>query len=129
MKKILSRKGRSRDDYSDGDLAMLRRHGFDKWVRAVRSAGRMKTRRSNPRRSVVWKRAPHVREDGELTELAVRWSEMNRSGRTRILDMIDAVEQKTRELTTGERRNQLLRNHGLPAEPAVRPLISAKPSR
>lgn len=103
VKKVMSRNGGSRDDYADADLAMLRSRGFDMWVRAREIRWSYEDPSFKPAARLVWNRAPRVRKDGELAELAVRWSEMNRSARTRMLDIIDAVEHKTRQLTASER--------------------------
>ena len=103
VQKIMSRGSGSRDDYSDSDLATLRRHGFGKWVRAQAIRWSAGDPAFETAVGSVWKRSGRGHDDGDLTELAVRWGEMNRSTRMKILDIIDAVEHKTRELTSSER--------------------------
>jgi hypothetical protein len=103
VKKVMSRSGGSRDDYGDSDLAMLRRRGFDTWVRAREIRWSYEDPSFKPAARTIWNRSPRVRKDGELIELAVRWSEKNRSARSRIIVIIEAIEHETRELTSGER--------------------------
>lgn len=103
VQKIMSRNGSSRDDYSESELATLRRHGFGKWVRAQA----IRWSHSDPTFetvvAAVWERSPQAREDRDLTELAVKWGEKSRSARQRLLSIIQSMEGNSRELTADER--------------------------
>src|SRR5262249_15180530 len=102
VQKIMSRKG-SRDDFSDSDFAMLRRCGFGKWIRAQAVRWSQGDRSFQTAARAVWERSPKARDSGEVTELAARWGEMDTASRQRLLDIIGAVEGKSRNLTDGER--------------------------
>jgi hypothetical protein len=103
VQKIMGRKGASRDFFSDGDLATLRRHGFGTWVRAQAVRWSQDDPAFKTVVESIWERSPGVRESGELTELAVKWGEKDRGARMELLRIIQAVEAKSRELTPGER--------------------------
>lgn len=102
VQRLISRGG-SRDDYSDSELALLRRHGLGSWIRAKAVQWSKDDPAFNTAAESVWARSSKAKSDSGLTELAVRWGEMDRAGRLQILQIIHAVETKTRELTASER--------------------------
>jgi hypothetical protein len=103
VKKIISRNARSRDDFSDGELDTLRRRGFGNWVDAQAIRWSQEDPAFKTVSTAVWARSPRVRSDGELTGLAVKWGEKDRSSRLALLGLFQAVENKSRDLTAAER--------------------------
>jgi hypothetical protein len=102
VQRIMSRGG-SRDDYSDSELAMLRRNGFGKWVRAQAIRWSHEDATFEAVGAAVWGRSPRARDENEMVELAVRWGERDRKTRTKLFHLIQIVENRTRELTGDER--------------------------
>lgn len=102
IQRIMSRGG-SRDDYSDSEFELLRRNGLTSWIRAKAIKWSQNDPAFNTAAEAVWTRSPKMKSDSELTELAVRWGEMDRAARMQMLQIIHAVESKSRELTDGER--------------------------
>jgi hypothetical protein len=102
VRRIMARGG-SRDAYSESELAMLRRHGFGKWVRAQAVRWSHEDSAFESVVSSIWGRSSRARSESDMTELAVRWGEQDRSSRNQLLQLIQIVENKTRELTDDER--------------------------
>jgi hypothetical protein len=101
VRKIMARGG-GRDAYTESELAMLRRHGFGKWVRAQAVRWSHEDSAFESIVSSIWGRSS-ARSESDMTELAVRWGEKDRSSRNQLLNLIHIVENKTRELTADER--------------------------
>jgi hypothetical protein len=100
--KILGRNARSRDAYTDAELAFLRRHGFGTWVRAKAINWAQSDPAFTKVGEAVWNRSSQARDDA-LLDLAAKWGEMSRSARLELYQAIQAVEGKSRELTGEER--------------------------
>ena len=99
----MSRKNQARDSFTENELDTLRRHGFGKWLRAKAISWSHDDPSFHTAAGAVWNSSSRARDDGELTELAAKWGEMDRAGRLSLLQIIQAVENKSRELTSSER--------------------------
>ena len=103
VKQIMARTARSRDDYTDDEISTLRRLGFGSWVEAQSIRWSQEDPTFKSVSSAVWSRSPRARDNGDLTGLAVRWGESNRSTRQELLALIRTVENNGRQLTDSER--------------------------
>lgn len=100
---ILSRKGNSRDAYSESDFALLRRHGFSKWLKAQSIGWSQSDPVFQKVGESVWAHSNGSREGSDLSDLAAKWGELDKMTRTKIFQAIQALEKHTRELTSDER--------------------------
>jgi hypothetical protein len=98
VKSIMARGARSRDSYSDSELASMREFGFGKWV----DAQAIRWSQEDPAFETV-SSAVYGRSSRDLRGLAVSWGEKGRSARQELLRLIQVVESNARELTGGER--------------------------
>jgi hypothetical protein len=101
--KILGRNARSREAYTDSELAFLRRHGLGTWIRAQAINWSHSDPAFTKVGEAVWNRSAQAREGETLLDLAAKWGEMSRSARLELYQAIQAVEDKSRELTGEER--------------------------
>jgi hypothetical protein len=102
VRKIMARGG-GRDAYTESELALLRRHGFGKWVRAQAVRWSHEDSAFESVVSSIWGKSSRTRSESDMTELAVRWGERDRTSRNQLLNLIYIVENKTRALTAEER--------------------------
>jgi hypothetical protein len=103
VRSIMARGGSSRDAYSESELAILRRHGFGKWVRAQAVRWSHEDSAFESVVNSIWGRSSRSLSENDMTELAVRWGERDRGSRNYLLNLIYIVENKTRALTADER--------------------------
>ena len=93
VERILRRKTTGRDEYTAGDLALLRKHGLGDWVRssAVKWAAEDKRFATVGKR--VWDRSPKLQTPAGLFELAARWGELDTNSRNAVVQAMDRFEQ------------------------------------
>jgi hypothetical protein len=103
VQRIMSRAGGSRDSFTEGELAMLRRHGFGNWVRAQAVRWSHEDSTFETVVSSIWGRSSRTRSESDMTELAIRWGEQDRNSRNQLFRLIKIVEDKSRNLTDDER--------------------------
>ena len=103
IEQIIAKKAASNGLFNDDEIAILRRHGLTRTIHARAARWAQDDPGFKTASGAVWGRSPQVRESGELTELAARWGEMSRMARLEMLQIIHAVESKSRDLSDKER--------------------------
>ena len=102
VNKILARKGGSRDAYSESDFEVLRRHGLGKWLRAQTISWSQSDPVFQKVGESVWSARPSARQR-RSDRSGGQWGELDKMTRTKILAAVQAVEGKSRELSSDER--------------------------
>jgi hypothetical protein len=100
--KILSRKSDRRERFTAGDLRYLHDHKMAKWVWAHAVAWACADPVFEKAARYVWERSPKMRKTSALFEMAIQWGQSDRVSNLGLLQFIEAVEKKGRELTREE---------------------------
>jgi hypothetical protein len=103
INRILGRDVRSRDAYTDAELALLRKHGLGTWVRAQAVNWAHDDPAFPKVGEMVWNRSSRPKDSEAVIDMAAKWGEMSRVGRLDLFQALQAVDSNSRELTSAER--------------------------